>query len=671
MVIYLYRNQENEKECMAKVLIKRYTDKFVMDDRGLEEQASQTIKGDPVLALVELITNTDNRYTKMEEAGLYPNGKILIRVTPRRPSQTIYEVFDSASGIDEYEMIKKVRRIGADVSGLTEETGGRSFFGRGLKECMIAFGKAFIYSIKDGQYYEYSSQGVNLQDLPDTRIATKDDYKHLGLQEGSNGTLIQLFVVNKKIKSTPRFPNLARSLQLHYSLRDIMANPRRTVTLQYGTRDLKGWKDTKAEKKLGYQQPRGEKLLSKAVRIQGYPAEAILEIYRAEIPIPDVQPKYESERGFLIASKNAIHDIYNFGFENQGLIFGRVTCYYFDHLMREIKDATWINASRDGIKWRQHDFCIALENAVITELALIFKKEQEASETKKRRYENEETRERVKEALDAFNKIAREELEELGMFGGPTKGNRDTDTPPDDDTVIDRPPRIIKRVPNGFAFTPSFVRMTTSKAKTITLSVELSDSITQGMVVDLSTNSEDITLSSSVLKISDFMNNLLRIQDNGREISIVRMQAQISCDESGTEAEIQAECGTHKAKLEVIVQEKSSGGLFSDYEFDPDAPKEQRVQFIRATGVVKIATSAPSIINYFGPNGEHQNSKEAKVLLAELILDACCAELVRLKVNQEGILLGDDPAAISESIKFRINDYKDRFAEATHKIIVK
>ncbi len=654
---------------MAKVITKRYTDKFEVDDRALEEQASQTIKGDPVLALVELITNADEAYLRMEEAGLYPNGKILIRVIPRRADQSIYEVFDNATGMDAHDMRKKVKKFGADVSGLTEKTGGRSYFGRGLKECMIAFGKAFVRSIKDGNYYEYSSQGVHLEDAPVVRQATEEDYQNLGLQQGASGTLVQLFAVNHKIKSTPHFSNMSRSLELHYSLRDIMANPRRTIHLQYGSKDYSGRWTTKEEKRLNYQPPRSEKILTKEIVIENYPTTATLEVFRANETIPDVQEKYASERDFLVASKKAINDIYTFGFESQGIIFGRVTCYYFDHLLRVDDDSSWLNASRDGIKWRQHDFCKALETAVIKELTPVFKKEQEANETKKKQYENEETRNRVKKALEAFNKIAREELEELGIFDGPVKGDTDTDTPPE---TIDPPlhPRIPKRIPNGFAFTPSFIRMNTDSPKTITISVELLNPISKDSVVHLATNTKSLHLEQTKFKISDHIKNRYLVMDGDNEITVVRLRTKLRCKDAGTEASVFAECHDKKAKLEVFVQEKSSGGLFSDYEFDPNAPKEQRVQFIRATGVVKIATSAPSIINYFGPNGERQNSKEAKVLLAELILDACCAELVRLKVSQEGFL-DDDPAAISETVKFRINDYKDRFAEAIHGIIVK
>ena len=491
---------------MAKYMQqKRYTDKFQATDRYIQEQANQTIKKDPVLALVELITNADEAYLRMEQNGLYPTGKILIRIAPRKVGEPIYEIFDNATGLDADEMMSKVKKIGEDVSGLTEETGGRSYFGRGLKECMIAFGKAFIYSIKDGKYYEYSSLGVNLEERPTSRMATSKDYKNLRIKEGSSGTLVRLFAVNPKIKSRPHFSNLARSLELHYSLRDIMSNPRRIVILQYGTIDYRGNWDIRDEKKLNHQPPKAEEIMSKDLPIKGYDTTARLEVYRAYEDIPYVQEKYARQRGFLVASKKAINDIHDFGLGEQSRIFGRVTCNYFDYLLRKEKDSDWLNASRDGIKWGQHEFCKALENAVVRELSPIYKKEQESSDKTKQKYENEETRKRVKEALEAFNKIAREELEEIGIFSGPVTGTDDNGENPTEPPgpIIDPPPKVLKRIPNGFAFIPGFVRMNTEQPKTITVGIELTDSIKTDSLIHLSTNTHSVHLKQTKLKISD------------------------------------------------------------------------------------------------------------------------------------------------------------------------
>src|SRR5205823_3572462 len=122
------------------------------------------------------------------------------------------------------------------------------------------------------------------------------------------------FAVNKDIAYTPRIGNLSKGLQSHYSLRDIMSNPKRTVKLQYGTRDYQGFK-AKEERTLNYVSPQGEKILHKELKIPDFPdAVVTLEAYKSFKKIPEASAKYEDERGFLICSKGAIHDVYNFGF---------------------------------------------------------------------------------------------------------------------------------------------------------------------------------------------------------------------------------------------------------------------------------------------------------------------------------------------------------------------
>ena len=192
--------------------------------------------------------------------------------------------------------------------------------------------------------------------------------------------------------------------------------------------------------------------------------------------------------------------------------------------------------------------------------------------------------------------------------------------------------------------------------------------------VNIHTINPGIKIENSLLHITDFMKDkkILSDPEGGQQITIVTMRTKISCDEVGAEGKILAVCESKEATLEVFVTEeqKTGGGLFSGHEFDSEAPPEQRVQYIRGSGIVKIATSAPSFIKYFGPNGETQGTPEAKSLLAELILDTCCSELVRLRFSQEGFFIPDsDPSSMSELLQFEISQYKNKLADRIHKII--
>jgi hypothetical protein len=194
--------------------------------------------------------------------------------------------------------------------------------------------------------------------------------------------------------------------------------------------------------------------------------------------------------------------------------------------------------------------------------------------------------------------------------------------------------------------------------------------MTKDSVISLDSTTSAFSIKDPLLRVADFMGSKIILEDGSDKIPIITMRTELFCDEVGVEGKIIASCHSKKAELEVVASEsKSGGGLFSGYEFDPSAPKEQRVQYIRGTGIVKIATQAPSVLKYFGPTGENQDTAQARAILSELILDACCAELVRLRFGQEGFFFEDDPSAISEMFRFEVDRYKNRLAATLHQII--
>ncbi|MBI3331987.1 hypothetical protein HYZ99_03435 [Candidatus Peregrinibacteria bacterium] len=642
---------------------------FEATERMWTQQAQQTVKGDPVLALVELITNCDEHgYMKMEEEDHPVTGNIFVHVASRKGPETVYEVYDQARGMDARDMLEKITLIGDASNGLTVSSGGRSFFGRGLKECMIAFGKAEVRSIKDGMHYKCSSLGAHVSMKPETRKATASDYEELQIPRGGNGTRIRLFAVNDTFHRTPQFRKLSHTLSHHYSLRDILANSNRHITLRYITLGTRGGWRVKEEEKLAYSFPGGEKILEKEVSVEGYPSALVkIEVCKSAKEIPESDQKYSEERGFLVCSKHAIHDIHDFGFKNHeaaGYLFGRVYCEYFDQLLRDKDDATWLHESRDGVRWSYHPFAKSLAKTVTKELKGLYEKESERHSKNEKQYENEETKRRVREALAMLNQVAREEFAVEGEGPGIKKEI------------------VIKRVPNGMAFMPPFVRMEVAKDRSVTLKVELEGGITSKSVVELKSSNPEVVVANAELKISDFMSSKVVYEGNIGEqnVEIVTLKPKLKSEVVGAQGVITAKCEDREAQLEVVVQEegkrdsggdrRNTGGLFRDYKFDKYAEPKQRVRYVSATGIVVIATQAPSLIRYFGPEGENQNEPEARSLLAELILDACCAELVRLKMSQEGLFsIDDEPAYVSEMFNFELSQWKNRLAEPLHKII--
>src|SRR4030042_5876177 len=128
----------------------------------LREQARITCGENPLFAIIELVTNSDEAYAKLETQGIKHRGEIIIDIFPHRKISR-FTITDYALGLDENDILEKVKKIGGDQSGIAKDQGGRSFFGRGLKEALINFGSGEILSIKNNKLFKASSKDVELK----------------------------------------------------------------------------------------------------------------------------------------------------------------------------------------------------------------------------------------------------------------------------------------------------------------------------------------------------------------------------------------------------------------------------------------------------------------------------------------------------------------------------
>src|ERR1035437_10109356 len=102
-------------------------------------------------ALVELITNADDSYRRSEEQGNKKSGIINVSLK-RRKGGLCSEIWirDYAEGISKDKM-KTVYPYGEKSSGI-EKYSVRGYFGRGLKQSIIAFGEGEIHSFQKRMY---------------------------------------------------------------------------------------------------------------------------------------------------------------------------------------------------------------------------------------------------------------------------------------------------------------------------------------------------------------------------------------------------------------------------------------------------------------------------------------------------------------------------------------
>ncbi|WP_278411902.1 ATP-binding protein [Stutzerimonas kunmingensis] len=94
-------------------------------------------------ALVELITNSDDSYARLEAAGVAVSGQILVQYERHRRG-ALLAVTDHAQGMS-FAAACSILSYGGAHSPLAQGTGGgRGYFGRGLKQAIFGLGYGWL-----------------------------------------------------------------------------------------------------------------------------------------------------------------------------------------------------------------------------------------------------------------------------------------------------------------------------------------------------------------------------------------------------------------------------------------------------------------------------------------------------------------------------------------------
>lgn len=276
--------------------------------------------------LVELITNSNDSYDTLEELGQSVSGKIRIEIERKRQGNaSIVKVKDRASGMTAEDLEEKILKVGGRTSGYEEGKSRRGLFGRGAKDVAI-FGDTHFESIKDEVYnHLIITPSWKFKFLAVNEKVTSEIRNKLGIPRG-NGTAVTIETLNTSI---PQHDKLVGVLSRYYSLRDIMSNKAREVTLL----DV----NTRRSDPIIYNYPEGEVVFNDTINILGYPDA------KADILIKKHHTRFEENtlplrEGVLVKSGSAIHECTYFQLDHEPYCWrfsGMVTCDYIDKLVRE------------------------------------------------------------------------------------------------------------------------------------------------------------------------------------------------------------------------------------------------------------------------------------------------------------------------------------------------
>ena len=612
-------------------------------DRVALQQADQAIRKDVLRALVEIITNSNDSYSRLEDSGKPASGEIIIDVW-RKHKNSVIRVRDFAEGLDDARMDKVVGTYGEATSGLKEDLHVRGMWGRGLKDAIFGLGYGYVNSIRKDTLYRSSlllKDGVPTFELDEPIPATEELREKYGIPEG-NGTVIEIILSREDIKM-PRFENLRNYLQRHFELRTIMANQSRLIIL----RNLAGADKVKDEYVLSYKPPKGEKILDEQFEIEGYPASAHLQLLRSNIQLSTRGEEGDyADAGLLVVSQGTVISLTMLKFENDpyaSFFYGSLECDYLHDLLKN--DEPVLTATRDGINWSL-PFAKALKQSVESRIEPLVQVEREHAIQDEQIKLDKQLRRKLDKTVRELNVIASSELSERRTT---------SDGKPE-------PP------PSGLEFASVRMFVQTGQQVTLTLRAHLSEKIHNGATVFVVSNNPEVDVLTPKIQV-----NALKEHS---EIGIAKIQ--VEGKQVGNEGIVTAYMGDQKAQVVVQVRSRKEEvedtparkhhGLFTDIRFDDRMDPRQRVYLDRVNSTIVVATAAPSVKRYL--DGQHRldTSTQGQVLLAELITEAVCREIARQGVESGRFLAPEGSEA--DAIQSHFIRLQNRYAHLVHDVIV-
>ncbi len=616
-------------------------------DRVALQQADQAIRKDVLRALVEVITNCNDSYSRLEHRGQQVSGDIIIEVQ-RRHKNSVIRVRDHAEGMNDARMDKVVGTYGEATSGIKEDEHVRGMWGRGLKDAIFGLGHGSVHSIQDDHFYSSSlllENGVPTFELENPTPATPELREKYGMPVG-NGTEMEIIVSREDVKM-PQYDSIRNYLQRHFELRPIMSNPARSIIL----RDINAQDRIRHEHLLSYRSPRGEKIIDETVQIEGFPVTAQLEVFRSNIQLSTRGEEGDyADAGLLVSSRGTVVSLTMLKFENDpyaSFFYGSIACDYLHDLLKN--DEPVLTATRDGINWT-HPFAKALRTAVETRLEPIVLAEREHAIKDEQTKLDKRLRQKLHRALHELNTIATSELSEKRTYEDERTGQQ------------------IELPSAGIGFFPDRVFVQTGQLITLYLHAELPGTALPGTVAHVSSDNPEIHVETPRVVIQPLANDPkvghARVKVEGRQVGSLGI---VTAYLNGHRAQASVQVRSRRETISVPPS-KARGSLFTDIRFDDRTDPRQRVYFDRITSTIVVATAAPSVRIYLDSQNRLDTTVQGQVLLAELITEAVCREIARRGVENGRFLAPEGGEA--DAIQSHFIRLQNRYAHLIHEYIV-
>jgi len=621
--------------------------KLQIEPRIVKQMSLATIRTFPD-AIVELVTNCDDSYRRLEEKNVVCSGEIKVFIKRLKGGRCEeLKAIDFAEGMEKNQL-EEALKFGGETSGFEKGKSVRGLFGRGLKESILALGKGIIYTIKDNKisiaelWWDETSSSAKYKIIKESYIPSLEERDEVGIKE--NGTCVKISITNERIKC-PEYKTLKPQICNHFALREINSSTKRKVYLCFESS-----KDgSRISSPISFEKPAGKEILNMPITLPNYGDEIKVKILESDTELDSPYNDPYSKAGLLIKSGGAILDktLFKFSSEKAGsYFFGEVVC---EGIYGRIKrgDYGMIDPNRCGIEW-QHQYCKILQNEIEKVLQpFIEKKKEELLKSKPSIKMSEQTKKMLNKICQLLNRFAKLELEKELPDG--------TDLEKDDEV-------------RGIMIKPSKAHIIINKERWFSVYVPFKQVGIIPKVKVTSSNNEKISVLDP--DINNFRPHskrpeilIGRFRVIGREVGSIGTIKCISEDGSNASAEVdvipEEKEGKKKKKLEI-----PKGGFFSEITPDLERDPNQRVAY--ESGKIKIFVMFPMIQQYLDEKLEPKRD-EGKVILAELIGEAFCKVVARERVDR-----GNPPIITSEIDAFNIamNAVQKEYLHQIHKILV-
>ena len=606
-----------------------------IDSRIVEQLAKATVRSLPD-GIVELITNCDDSYNRLEERGCSTCGDISIYVN--RKMGGICEklkVFDLAEGMTKHELEKAIV-FGGETSGFSSGKSVRGLFGRGLKETIIALGDGEIETIKSGLFV-----GTRLWFDGRLKKPLYDDemLENIKPIDKKNGTTIDINVTNEKIR-IPQFENFAKQLSDHYALRDINSSNKRTVTLTF--EDLK--KSLKITEPITFKHPPANKVVDEEIHLSGFGDKLEIRIYESAKPLNSPKNNPYGLAGILIKTRSAILDNHLFKFDSDPAafyFFGEALCEGLEKRLRQ-GETEIIDPNRGGLEWR-HEYCQALSDSIEKILEPLVLEKKKILEKKPEKAVAESTKKMLRNLCSLLNQIAKKEFEELP------------------EVPIDPEPTI-----NTLMVKPEVANIEEGTVRTFSI-------YAPSIIVENEGSEARIKYDNWLIRPLSSKVNLEKHSKHPDRLWYRYFK--VIGERDGEEGNIIVKLGTEtamaKVKVAPLIKRKRGkisgrkGGYIADIKPDEHPNPMQRVTY--RDGIIWIYIKFPSISKFIKSGLDGVDTPQGRLLVAELVGDAFCRALASkgMELNKYPKI----PGAEVDSFNSALNELQKKYLHKIQDII--